>query len=50
MILINAAGKIVYDKTGGDDRDDLVAAVAGLGPEYAFLSPKPKQEPCVASK
>lgn len=50
MILINAAGKIVYDQIGSDDRDELVAAVAGLGPEYAFLSPKPKQDPCVASK
>ena len=48
-ILINGSGKVVYDQSGYDD-DELLAAVAGLGPEYAFLSPKPRQEPCVASK
>jgi hypothetical protein len=34
----------------GYDADELLAAVAGLGPEYAFLSSRPKPDPCLASK
>ncbi len=48
-ILIDVTGKIVYDKPGEND-DDLLAAVAKLGPEYAFLAPKLQSNPCVASK
>jgi hypothetical protein len=47
-LLIDSAGKIVYDRTGGSE-DDLRAAIAKLGPEYASLAPKP--QPCqVVSK
>lgn len=49
VILIDSTGKIVYDKAGYR-KDELLAAYAGLGPGYAFLSPNPKQAPGVASK
>ena len=48
-ILIDPSGKIVYDNIGNRD-DELLAAIARLGPSYFLLSPKPKQEPCLASK
>jgi thiol-disulfide isomerase/thioredoxin len=46
-ILIDVNGKIVYDRSGGNE-DQLLAAVAKLGPEYASLAPK--ANPCVATK
>lgn len=48
-VLIDATGKIVYDRSGAND-DQLRAAVAKLGHEYAFLTPKALPNPCVASK
>jgi len=48
-ILIDVTGKIVYDSSGDND-DQLLAAVAKLAPEYAFLVPKLQPNPCVASK
>jgi thiol-disulfide isomerase/thioredoxin len=41
-LLIDGQGKIVYD-TNESSEDDLRAAVAQLGPEYASMAPKPKQ-------
>jgi thiol-disulfide isomerase/thioredoxin len=48
-MLVDAQGKITYDTSGTDD-DQLRTAIVKLGPEYAALSPKPKQTPCTASK
>ena len=48
-VLIDVNGKIVYDRSGEND-DQLLAAVAKLGPDYAFLVPKLQPNPCVASK
>jgi thiol-disulfide isomerase/thioredoxin len=48
-LLIDAGGKVVYDATGTDE-NALRAEIAKLGPQYAALAPKPKQNPCVASK
>jgi thiol-disulfide isomerase/thioredoxin/outer membrane lipoprotein-sorting protein len=48
-MLIDAQGKVVYDATGMDE-DALRIVIAKLGPDYAALTPKPKQVPCVASK
>jgi hypothetical protein len=49
LVLIDSQGKIAYDAVGPTG-DELRAAIAKLGREYEFLSPKPKQAPCVASK
>ena len=46
---VDAQEKITYDGSGMDE-DQLRTAIAKLGPEYAALSPKPKQTPCTASK
>ncbi len=48
-ILIDAQGKVVLDRMGVGD-DELRAAIAKLGPEYASIAPKPKAVPCVAQK
>lgn len=48
-MLVDARGKITYDASGTDE-DQLRTAIVKLGPEYAALSPKPKQIPCTASK
>jgi thiol-disulfide isomerase/thioredoxin len=48
-LLIDEQGKVAYDASGGSE-DDLRAAVAKLGPEYASLAPKPQQVPCGVSK
>jgi thiol-disulfide isomerase/thioredoxin len=48
-MLVDAQGKITYDGSGMDE-DQLRTAIVKLGPEYAALSPKPKQTPCTASK
>jgi thiol-disulfide isomerase/thioredoxin/outer membrane lipoprotein-sorting protein len=48
-MLVGAQGKITYDVSGTDE-DQLRTAIVKLGPEYAALSPKPKQTPCTASK
>jgi thiol-disulfide isomerase/thioredoxin len=48
-MLVDAQGKITYDASGTDE-DQLRTAIVKLGPEYAALSPKPKQTPCSASK
>jgi thiol-disulfide isomerase/thioredoxin len=48
-MLVDARGKITYDGSGMDE-DQLRTAIVKLGPEYAALSPKPKQTPCTASK
>ncbi|HZU43265.1 MAG TPA: TlpA disulfide reductase family protein [Terriglobales bacterium] len=48
-ILIDAKGKIVFDQQRYT-QDELRRAIAGLGPEYASLAPKPQQNPCIASK
>lgn len=45
-VLIDAQGKIVYD--GEMDEDELRTEIAKLGPEYAFLRPKPKETACPA--
>jgi thiol-disulfide isomerase/thioredoxin len=49
MVLIDAQGKIVYDKAGSSE-EDLRTELAKLGPQYAPLSPKPKETHCIASK
>ena len=48
-VLIDAQGKIVYDRTASSE-EDLRTEIAKLGPQYAPLSPKPKETPCIASK
>jgi thiol-disulfide isomerase/thioredoxin len=48
-MLVDAQGKITYDGSGMDE-DQLRTAIVKLGPQYAALSPKPKQTPCTASK
>jgi thiol-disulfide isomerase/thioredoxin/outer membrane lipoprotein-sorting protein len=48
-ILVDAQGKVVYDASGMDE-DELRTEIAKLGPEYAALSPKPKQATCTPSK
>jgi thiol-disulfide isomerase/thioredoxin len=48
MVLIDAQGKIVYDRTGSNETE-LRTEIAKLGSEYASLRPKPKQAPCAAS-
>ena len=48
-LLVDAQGKITYPASGTDE-DQLRTAIVKLGPEYATLSPKPKQAPCTASK
>jgi hypothetical protein len=48
-VLIDAKGKIGYDAMGSDE-NELRTEIAKLGPEYEFLSLKPKHVPCVASK
>jgi thiol-disulfide isomerase/thioredoxin len=47
VVLVDAYGKIVYDAIAPSD-DELRTQIAKLGPEYAFLQPKPKQAPCAA--
>ena len=47
-LLIDAQGKIVYDRVGGSE-DEVRAAIAKLGSEYAFLA-HPQQVPCGLSK
>jgi thiol-disulfide isomerase/thioredoxin len=46
IVLINAQGKIVFDKTGDDGDVGAREALASLGPEYASLAPVQKQQPC----
>ena len=48
MILIDAAGQVVYDGAG-DDEARLRTHVAALGPEFRSVAPR-QQQPCVASK
>jgi thiol-disulfide isomerase/thioredoxin len=48
-VLIDAQGKVVYDRAGYSE-EDLRTEIAKLGPQYAPLSPKPKETPCIASK
>ena len=49
-VLINAEGKIVFDRSYGDEAT-VREAVAGLGPEFASLAPAPKSQPCqIAAK
>ena len=48
-MLIDAQGKVVLDRMSVRD-DELRAAIAKLGPEYASIAPEPKVEPCIAQK
>jgi thiol-disulfide isomerase/thioredoxin len=47
-ILIDAKGEVVYDRIGTSRKDELLTAVAKLGPEYASFAPKPREAPCPA--
>ncbi|HKW16083.1 MAG TPA: redoxin family protein [Terriglobales bacterium] len=45
-ILVDRNGKVVYDKTAGNEEGKLRAAIAKLGPEFASLVTKPSVPPC----
>jgi len=47
-ILVNQAGKVLYDRISLADTNlqELRKAIAGLGPEFASLAPKPDTTPC----
>jgi thiol-disulfide isomerase/thioredoxin len=46
-LLIDSRGTVVYDRASTGD--ELRAAIANLGPDYASLAPKSKPNPCAAS-
>lgn len=48
-LLIDADGKVVFDKINSGD-SEVRAAIAKLGPDYAFLAPKAEPVPCLATK
>jgi hypothetical protein len=48
-LLIDAQGKVLLDTVSGSE-DEIRAAVAKLGPEYASIAPKPQPIPCMAQK
>lgn len=48
VMLINADGKIMYDSSQSNN-DEIRSEIAKLGPEYASLRAKQKQNPCGVS-